>query len=254
MKDISSLLQTLGLLESEIKTYETALHLGPSTVLDLTKKTKLSRQATYVAINRLVDLGIMSSVLVGKKRFFAAEHPEKLLAYAKRHSAELSERVKDLETMLPELALRMGGNRPIVRLFEGKEGLKAIIEDMRLADFNEIVEIADADALYHVLTQEDLAPLRAELKKRRVKVKGLYTGTPKENNVGADRIALPEKYKDFKADIGIYGDRIELITFEGKMYAVIIENKALAETLRILFELAFENAEKNNPPKKGDGA
>lgn len=252
MKDISSLLQTLGLLESEVKTYEMALHLGPSTVLDLTKKTKLSRQATYVAINRLVDLGIMSSVLVGKKRFFAAEHPEKLLAYAKRHSAELSDRVKDLETMLPELALRMGGNRPIVRLFEGKEGLKAIIEDMRLADFDDIVEIADADALYRVLSPEELAPLRAELKKRRVKVKGLYTGTPKENNVGADRITLPAKYKDFKADIGIYGDRIELITFEGKMYAVIVENKALAQTLRILFELAFENAEKNTPSKKGE--
>ena len=244
MKDISSLLQTLGLLESETKTYEAALHLGPSTVLDLTKKTKLSRQATYVAINRLVDLGIMSSVLVGKKRFFAAEHPEKLLAYAKRHSHELNEKVKDLENMLPELALRIGGNRPAVRLFEGKEGLKAIIEDMRRAQFDDIVEIADVDALYTVLSPEELAPLRAELKRRRVKIKGMYSGTMGENNVSANRLTLPEKYKDFKADIGIYGDRIELITFEGKMYAVIIENKALAQTLRILFELAFHQLEK----------
>jgi hypothetical protein len=146
--------------------------------------------------------------------------------------------------MLPELALRMGGNRPVVRLFEGKEGLKAIIEDMRNAQFDDIVEIADVDALYTVLSPEELAPLRAELKNRRVKIRGMYSGTMGENTVSANRLMLPEKYKNFKADIGIYGDRIELITFEGKLYAVIIENKALAETLRILFDLALHHLEK----------
>jgi hypothetical protein len=35
-----------------------------------------------------------------------------------------------------------------------------------------------------------------------------------------------------------------MITFEGKMHSIIVESKLLAQTLGILFELAFEGFEK----------
>jgi len=242
MKDISPILQSLGLLDSEIKTYLTSLENGPGTVLEIAKETKLSRQATYVAIESLTKRGLMSSLLRGKKRLYAAEPPAKLLAYAKRHDAEMHERVRDLESMLPELELRIGGERPVVRVFEGKEGLHAIIEDMRSTEFKTSTEIADLDALYKVLTADDLKTMRLELKRRGVKIKGLYAGIPGPKIVEADRLSLPEKYSGFKADIGVYGNKIEMITFEGKMYSMIIESESLAKTLQILFDMALKNA------------
>lgn len=242
MKDIAPILQSLGLLDSEIKTYLAALENGPGTVVEIAKSTKLSRQATYVAIELLTKRGLMSSLLRGKKRLYAAEPPAKLLAYAKRRDAETHEKVGDLERMLPELELRMGGERPVVRVFEGKEGLHAIIEDMKTTDFKTSTEIADLEALYKVLTPDDLKGMRAELKRRGVKIRGLYAGAPGPKTVDVERIFLPKEYSGFKADIGVYGNKIEMITFEGKMYSVIIESELLAKTLEILFDLALNRA------------
>ena len=146
-----------------------------------------------------------------------------------------------LERLLPELELRTGGERPVVRVFEGKEGLHAIIDDMKSTEFRTSTEIADLEALYQVLTPDDLKGMRTELKRRGVKIRGLYAGMPGPKIVETDRLSLPKEYSGFKADIGVYGNKIEMITFEGKMYSVIIESAALARTLQILFEMALKN-------------
>ncbi len=242
MKDITPILQSLGLLDSEIKTYLAALENGAGTVLELIKLTKLSRQATYVAIESLTERGLMSSVLRGKKRLYAAEPPDKLLAYAKRRDAQMHDRVSDLERALPDLQLRIGGERPVVRVLEGKEGVHAIIEDMRTRDFRDSSEIADLEALYKVLEPSDLQAMRQELKHRDVKVRGLYVGAPQPKIADTQRVFLPREYAGFKTNIGVYGNKIEMQSFEGKMYSVSIESELLANTLRILFDLAFKGA------------
>lgn len=242
MKDISPILQSLGLLDSEIKTYLAALENGPGTVVELTKTTHLSRQATYVAIETLSGRGLMSNALRGKKRLYAAEPPGKLLTYAKRKDVETHERVKDLEAMIPELELRTGGERPVVRMFQGKEGVMEIVQDMLHNNGEESFEMTDLDAMYNVLSPDDLQAMRNEVKKAGVKIRGLYWGTVRGQNVPLERIFLPKRYSDFKTNIGVYGNRVALVTFEGKMHSVIIESETLAKAMRLLFNLALKGA------------
>lgn len=244
MKDIQPILQSLGLMDSEIKTYRAAFEHGSGTVIDLAKKTKLSRQAVYVAINALIDRGLLTSSLHGKKRFFAAEHPEKLLAYAQRKNREMQSQIQDLERIVPQLELQMGGEKPVVRVYEGKEGLKAFIEDVKSTECKEAVEMADADALYNVLSPEDLRAMRTELKRRKLRVRGLYTGKLGENITNVNRHILPLQYSGFKSNIGVFGNKIHLISFEGKMHSILIECEPLAKTLTMLFDLAFKGVKK----------
>ena len=250
MKDIAPILKALGLLDSETKLYLRALEDGPGTVLDLAKATGLSRQAIYVAIESLTKRGLMSSALRGKKRFYAAEHPDKLLDYAKRRDAEMHERVQDLERLLPELEMQAGGERPVVKLFEGREGLKAIITDLTAASHSrDSVEITDVEAMFKVLSREDLAAMRKSIAKSGTKVRGFYTSWPKDVPRVPGRFVLPKKYAGLKTNIGIYGDKIALVTFAGKMFSVVIESKELTETLRALFELAFKGADRSDAAK-----
>ena len=244
MKDIRPILVSLGLMESEIKTYRAAFEYGSLTVIDLAKKTKLSRQAVYVAINSLIDRGLMTSMMQGKKKFFAAEHPKKLLAYAQRKNVEMQNQIEDLERVVPQLELQMGGERPIVRVFEGKEGLKAFIEDMRSSTCKDSYEITDTEALYNVIHREELGSLRSDLKKNSIKIHGIYSGPVGQNVVESNRYLLPVDKGGFKSNVGIYGDKIHLITFEGKMYSVMLESKPLAKALTILFELAIKGMKK----------
>lgn len=246
MKDLAVLLRSLGLLESEIKTYMAAFEQGAGTVLDFTKLTKLSRQATYVAIESLSKRGLMSSVLRGKKRYYAAEHPDRLLAFAKRRETELKESIGDLERAVPELELQMGGEKPVVKTFEGKEGIRTIIEELREHRPDNLFEMTDIPSMLKVIADEDTADLQKEASKIKGEKIGIYYyGPDHKPTAGTDvkRISLPKKYSDFRSNLGIYGNKLVMVTFEGKMHSVVIENKALIRTIRILFELAAKGAE-----------
>ncbi|MFH1430271.1 MAG: helix-turn-helix domain-containing protein [Candidatus Uhrbacteria bacterium] len=254
MKDIAPILKTLGLLDSEVKVYLVALELGPSTVIEIAGKTRLSRPATYTAINALADRGLMSTVTQGKRRLFASEHPDRLVQYAKRKEQELSEHVSDLERALPALNLRVGGEKPVVKAFEGKEGIHAIIEDLRLSRPKEIEEISNIDAMRAVLAPEDLEPMRRELTRIGARVRGLYAGSSVSREQNADARALPKEFAQFNGNITIYGNKMALVTFTGQLHSVIIENDALAQTMRTMFELAWKGAsELPEVPVEGEG-
>ncbi|KPJ85350.1 hypothetical protein AMJ57_03420 [Parcubacteria bacterium SG8_24] len=242
MKDVKPILQSLGLLDSEIDTYLAALENGPDTAIELAKLTGLSRQAVYTAIETLSKRGLMSSSLEGKRKMFAAEPPDKLLAYARRKDAEMHERVRDLERLVPELEMRTGGERPVVKVFEGKEGMKTIIDDIRSSREKESYEITDLDAMYKVLSPEDLASMRQALQKAGRKVRGIYSGKPTRTAVDVHRRFLPSRHAGFESNIGIYGNKVIMVTFKGKMHSIMIESGPIAKAVRILFKMAFKGS------------
>lgn len=239
MKDVSQILKSLGLVDSEVKTYLQALQHGPSTVMDLSKYTGLSRQASYLAIETLTKRGLMSSVERGKKSFYAAEAPGKLLAYAERQRKELSERVDDLKKVLPELELQTGGEKPVVRVYEGKEGVRAILEDTRMSKPKELFEITDSQSMLEILTREDLVPYQKTLDQAKTKISGIYNKQVRAS--GIQSIQLPESDR-FKAHISVYEDKVTLVTFQGKMHSVIIENANIAEALKKIFQIALKKS------------
>lgn len=246
MKDIAPILKSLGLIDSEVKTYLKSLEKGPSTVLELTKTTGLSRQAIYVAIDELTRRGLVSNVLRGKKKYYVGEHPSKLLSYARRREAEMKDQIADLARSLPELELQVGREKPTVRLFEGKEGVRAILEDVQASKPKNMEEITDIDAMYKILTPEDLKPYRDELKKMGTTIRSIHSRHPVVERERPGRVYLPDKFRDFKTNIDIYDDKIAMATFEGKIYSLIIESKSLTKTLRIIFDLAWESLKKAN--------
>lgn len=245
MKDISKILHSLGLNDSEIKTYLAALKQGASTVVELTKHTRLSRQAIYLAIESMTERALMSSVMSGKKRLFTAEPPYKLLAYAKRKETEMREEIADLEKSLPEMELQLGGERPVVRMYEGKEGIRAFLEEVKKTKPKFIYEVADADAVRKAMSSDDLAPYRKEVSKHNARIKGIYTGTVAPiPSVKVDRVVLNEPGMFFSANINVFGDRVGFVSLEGKPYTVILENRSIAKTMEHLIDLAYEEAKR----------
>jgi hypothetical protein len=186
----------------------------------------------------------MSSALVGKKRFFAAERPDKLLAYAKRHETEVAEMVKDLSAAVPELELVAGGESLVVRTFEGKEGLKAFIDDVRDTKPADLYEISDLEAVKKIFSEHDLRPALEEVQKHSRDMYFILSGEPFGEGGTKNRYFLPKTESGFKTDLLIYGDKIAFVTFEGKINTVIVESAALARTLKIIFRLALAEAKK----------
>ena len=238
--DIYAILKGLGFVGSEVKTYLASLEHGPATVIELTKMTKLSRQATYVVIESLTMRGLMSSLIKGKKRYYVSEDPEKLHAYSKRHEIEMQERLKDLERILPSLKLKQAGDRPVVKFFEGKEGILTIYEDKASVQPKEIYEFFDIEACNKIFSQDDLKEGLSILKKIGTKIYGIYAGTPRGKTLESTRYFLPLNKSGFNAGIMLYGNKIFLISFTGKTSSILIESRELNNALKMLFELALK--------------
>ncbi len=242
MKDIAPILRSLGLADSEVRTYMAALEGGAQTVLELAKKTKLSRQATYVAIDALTERGLMTTRQEEKRNYYMAEHPDKLLAYAKRRESEMHEKISDLERSIPSLELQIGGERPVVKMYEGKEGIRAIIEDTRQMKPKELYELTDGHAMLNTITYEDLQPYRDVLRGQRSSVSGLYAGESRgEGQLPGKRRFLPKEDWNFKSHIQVVKNKVTMVTFTGKLYSIVIDSKPIADAMRILFKYAHRS-------------
>lgn len=240
-------LQQLGLSDKEAKTYVTFLEAGPSSVQDIAKKSGLKRPTVYFAIDQLVKRGLMSLVEKGKKRFFTAESPERLvslIAVQKRKAQVLEE---DLHKVLPGLnnLFSLTGEQPKIRFLEGKEGLKAVQEDFLKTKDKNIENIYPRDDFIKVFSESERKEYIANLRKKRIKVRTIYTSRQKNAvlipNPSAERKFVPYEKFPFSADITIYGNKVAIGAYRGKLVGIIIESKEIAETLRLVFNLAWNS-------------
>ena len=241
MRDISPILRSLGLLDSEIKTYLAALELGPSTVIQLTGKTNISRQASYTAIEALIERGLMSSVEKGKKTLYASESPERLVAFAEAKMRNMESTLKDIKTVADDLHLLRKGEKPAVKMFEGKEGLHAMLQDIIDSGVETFDELANEDAVSSVFSDEDLKPYKAKFDEAGIKARFMSRAKQQEPiRKKAVRQYINRKDIDFNGDILIWDSKVAFLTFRGKMISVLIESKDIADTVRSLYQLAWD--------------
>lgn len=243
MKDFRSILKTMGFLESETSVYLALFEKGSLSTREISTITRLSRQGTYLALEALKDRGLVSTVSRGRKNFFQPEPPEKILDLLNRKILDLGGVAKDIKGMIPELTLKMGGEKPIVKLFEGKEGIRAIIDEFNSTPPREVIEITDLDALNHILSLVDLKPLKQKLDQLGTRTKAIYYGHSQLTRKST-QVVLVDELKSFRCSIAVSEDKILLVTFEGKMYSIILENRSLSKTMKYIFELAFESLQR----------
>lgn len=242
MNTLASSLRALGFSDGEIRTYLSAFEFGPQTVLEIAKRTNLSRQTVYDAIESLKERELMSVKPQDRKILFAAEPPTKLLAYAKKREAEFKDRVEGLSRVIPSLELQMGGERPVVRMYQGKEGIRAMINDLAQVQTSDGYEIVDGPAMLNILTDEDLAPYRRALKAKNVVTKAILAGIPRPapKSVPGHRKFVPREEGNFKSHINVVGDIVTMTTFSGKMFSLVIKSKPIADAMNILFKYAHK--------------
>jgi sugar-specific transcriptional regulator TrmB len=246
---IEKKLQSLGLSEKEAKTYLAALELGATSVMEISKKASLKRPTTYYAIGELIKKGLISTFEKGKKTYFVAESPERLISLVtiqKRRAAALEE---DLAKILPALnrLFELIGERPRVRFFEGKEGIRAIQEDILKSKFKtmeEIVPLEEALKVFPRRAGDYRQKIREKIEKMKIKNRVIYT---------AKKAILPskEKFRERKhffleklplsAEIVIYGKKIAIVTYKGKLMGLIVESEEIASSLRAIFDLAWQS-------------
>jgi len=245
-------LVSLGLAEKEAKIYLAALELGKTTVLKIAEKSKVNRATSYIAIETLMQKGLMSSVDEGKKQYFFAESPEKLSLLFREEAMAIQRKQEYLDKLMPELKSinNLDKEKPVVRYFEGKAGVRAMVEDMFNAKSGEeILMTYNADLIEKTFDRSELDDWAEKRIKKGVHVKGIYAKKDVANIRRRENTVLKHVSSDeynIKSDIAVYEDKIRIASLEKRLIGIIIEDKEAAETLRVLIRLAWDGLNKKS--------
>jgi hypothetical protein len=124
--------------------------------------------------------------------------------------------------------------------------LEAIHEDLLRVKDIDIVAIFSVDDAQKVLHREHVEPFRKKLLERKTKQRFIYTSSIPPSDIPKEWEGrrVPREKFPFSGEITTYSDRVALLSYRGKLVGVLIESKELAQTMRAIFELAWEAAGK----------
>jgi sugar-specific transcriptional regulator TrmB len=253
--ELAAKLEPLGLSDKEARVYVAALFLGPSAVQKIASQAEINRATTYVILDQLAELGLVSQSQEGKKTVFIAEPPEALERLFDQQQAVIAERKRHLEQLLPELERSQRGqvpSAPTVRFYRGMEGIGASSQDLRrkaepgstiyaMTNYDEALKMVP-----DILQVNPVARLR-----KRLSSKLIYSLSSGE--VASDPKLLRSTRKveaPIKADVALYESQGALWTYTDdpkQATGVIIENPEIVAVLRQLFDLAWDGLAR---PKK----
>jgi sugar-specific transcriptional regulator TrmB len=248
----SNIFQNLNLTEQHSQIYFALLELGKSTYMDIASKTNIPRSSCYEYVPDLVELGLVSEVVEGKKKYLIAESPEKIQSLLKAKSNDINETLKEFEHDLPNLVSQYKSiaDRPSVKFYKGLEGIKTILNET-LKEKEEILVLCQGDRpeSREKGDPEYLEEYLKQFKKNKcrsreiIEDRGTARSYQKEFSDEYQKILLsPPIKRDDTTHIDkiIYGNKVAIIAFDEKR-AVLIEDKYIALNERVTFDVLWNS-------------
>jgi sugar-specific transcriptional regulator TrmB len=123
----TEIFKELGFTEREIKVYISLLELGLTTVGPIASKTKLQHSKVYETLDKLIEKGLVSFIVIGKTKHFQAADPQEIINL-------IEDRKRRFKGVLKELRLKQkyADSKQIAIVHEGFKSFKAMFN--RIAD------------------------------------------------------------------------------------------------------------------------
>lgn len=242
-------LMRIGLSEKEAKVYLASLELGPAPVQKIAAKAHVNRATTYVILEGLMKKGVVTIYDQGKKRYFVAEGPASLKNIIAQQQKELDEKTDLLKHLHAELQSvhNILPNKPVVKFYEGKEGLKTLIQERHEEGHKHVDIVSPLEDVVTLFTPEESEEHRKKRIEKQSTRRVIYSTNDMSKDIKfelADVKKVDHQKTPFSADIAVYGNKVSISVLKGHVSGIVIENKAVADTMRSLFELANESAKK----------
>lgn len=249
---IKSLVE-FGLSDKEANVYLVLLELEIATVSEIADSANVNRSSTYVVLESLKEKGLVSISEDKNIQRYVAVSPDMLLFEAQNKAQKAVDVKNNISDIVPELkALHKDTKqKPIVKVFEGKQGLINAFEDT-LKSKEKVMRVASSvENLVKALPEYFPTYVQKRIKLG-IKMYGIHPDDKTARSMISlspkfDKAVLisPKKYK-FPADMAIYDNKIAYMSLEKGGIAVGIESKEMADVMKSVFDLAYKEAERLN--------
>ena len=237
--NIQESLRQLGLSERESKVYQELLKIGPTTITNIIKSTGIPSSKIYNILERLMQKGLATQIIVKGKREFHPASPDKLFSLIKEKENIINEILPSLQALYEKT-----NEETIAEIYKGKERAKAIFEDI-LKEGKNWLSIG-ASAKSEVVLPYYMDNFYKRMYSKRIDLKSLFTNNEEtlklKSKLGKYKNIeirfLPKEIKNLMS-VFIYSDRIAIILITSDIeinpIIILIKSKESADSYRDYF-------------------
>lgn len=236
---IKTQLESLGLSERESRVYLALLDIGSTTTSKLIRKTGIASSKIYDVLERLKHRGLVTYIFKNGKKEFHPASPDKLFDLLKEKESTINEILPNLQRLYQKTTEEIQAE-----IYTGKEGIKAIFEDI-LKEGKEWCALGASGKAAFTLPYY-MSHFYRRMQKKKIKLNIFYVDTDttrkqKEELRKFKNIKikfLPKQIRNLMV-IFVYGNKVAVIpiteTVEMTPLAILIKSKESAESYKDYF-------------------
>jgi sugar-specific transcriptional regulator TrmB len=245
----TNILRQFGLTPNESAIYLAALELGEATARAIAERAQLPRTYVYDLLRTLAERGLISYLERGPhKRLYAAVQPKRLEAILAGKLEQFRKALPELETLYQQAP-----QRPLVRFFEGKDGI-ARIHDEIVAEAKELRFFgATTD---WIRSFPDWYEFTKTFVDRKITIYDLVADLPETRQYAAlyegrsSQLRFTQPDWQFASDFVIWNNKVALHSYlADQMFAVVIESPAITQSMRTIFAILWQLGTPYRPQK-----
>ena len=229
-----------GLSEKEANIYLICLKTAKATANRISELSNYPRSTTYDILERLKNLGLVSTCIVDNKANFIANSPKTLLVLLDEKKDSISRLLPQLENMHNQI-----GEKPQAEVFQGKKALIKIFDEILNNAKELLVMGSQGNALEKIGYHHE--KFRMKRIDNQIKIKQILEDSKEAKAILQDKLTEVKFLKAFdksKEGIFIYGEYVYHIIFQYEISAIKIKSKDHADTMKIIFNEMWNKATK----------
>lgn len=230
------LLQGLGFSKREEAVYLAIMRGGKVSQSDIAGITGINRTSLYPILKELSRRDSIVKVPEGKRLFYIAEKPEKLLRKAHQTTGALEEAMPGLMDIF-----LTSGHKPKISVYDGQEGLYKVVKEAFEQANGYVKSFSSPNNFMSVLNRKDADELIALIERREVVSYSLSSRTEENKKLLSVfsqknlRWKLMPKEVVFSTEFLLY-NRTTVITSWGRQFSIVIESEDVTKFLEAIFD------------------
>ncbi len=237
--DLIALLTAATFTQSEAKAYLTGLELGSATLADIVKRSGVSKTSIFEALESLQKRKLVRATRRKGRVVYRVADAGRVIDTLRAQIAEQSSTIDDVVRALPLFSALKGGAQPSTLIHEGIDAVHGFFAHLEKIQPDTLDEIANPDDIYTWINPEEIRKARKMYRWMPKHPRTIYIGTPKNWNPKFAHRVLNKAWGTFRGNLAIYGNFVSVLTYTNRPITIIIESKALADSLRLLFGIAW---------------
>lgn len=226
---------------------------GLSNIADIVKGVALPRSTIHLAVEKLIERGVLATTTLGKRRMVYIEKPEKIKKFVEHEQSITNKKMAEVELILPELrtffALRGNSEQIDIQHLEGEDGfVETFFKSLEQDKNGEVLRFSGATETFTV-ARDRLKGYGVLRRKKNINARMIIPESPMaEDEKNEARVKLretrilPASIFNPNLHITIWPNHVSITIWDQGLHSIVITNKSISEFMKMMFEIAWMQA------------